>query len=106
MIKQIKIIETCFNDKVIPVILVMNHTLGHFYGAQHGDLSQALKAMLGPDMRARLDFVHQQLGLPRLGATPYDADSLADDSLMEEASILDIWALTSTPVDVMPRIRK
>uniref|UniRef100_A0AAV1VLL0 Uncharacterized protein n=1 Tax=Peronospora matthiolae TaxID=2874970 RepID=A0AAV1VLL0_9STRA len=49
------ILEACYNNKVIPVMLVLNHTQRKFYGVQHGDIFNAWNALQGPNMRERLN---------------------------------------------------
>ena len=58
-------------------MLVLNHAERDFYGAQYERQFQDWYALPGPDMRARLDSVHQKVGLPTLNASHYDEGSLA-----------------------------
>lgn len=53
------VLEACYNHKVVPLILVLNHAEGYFHGVQYGRQFQDWNAMPGPDMRAKLDMVHQ-----------------------------------------------
>ncbi|OWZ22451.1 hypothetical protein PHMEG_0002847 [Phytophthora megakarya] len=57
------ILEECFNQQVIPVMLLLKHSEGHFYGVQHGQTFIDWHTKSGPAMRSRLDAVHRKLGI-------------------------------------------
>ncbi|GMF57082.1 unnamed protein product [Phytophthora fragariaefolia] len=46
------ILEACFNHHVRPVMVLLKHREGHFYGVQHGATFHQWHAQSGPDMRA------------------------------------------------------
>ena len=71
------------------VVLNHTHTQGHFYGVQYGRQFQDWNALPGPDMRASLDSVHQEVGLLTINASPFNEGSLAESARVEEGPILE-----------------
>ena len=53
------VLEACYNHKILPLMLLLNHAEGHFYGVQYGQQFLDWNALPGPGMRTRLDKVHQ-----------------------------------------------
>ncbi|KAE9112532.1 hypothetical protein PF010_g10407 [Phytophthora fragariae] len=73
-------LEACFHQQVLPAMLLLNHTEGHFYGVQHGEIFHEWHAQRGPEMRERLDTVHRLIGLPVLPSAGYEPDSVAAEA--------------------------
>ena len=92
------IFEACSTNKATIIMLVLNHTQEHLYSVQNGGIFQSWDALQGPDMRARLYFVHVQVGLPELNAILYDDESWR--TLHERRRLIywRIWALTFMPM--------
>ncbi|CAI5731781.1 unnamed protein product [Peronospora farinosa] len=75
-------LDACFHIHVFPVMLLLKHVESHLYGVQHGNLIFEWHAQRGPDMRSRLDSVHEATGFPKLPSVGYDLDSVrAEDSI-------------------------
>ncbi|KAE9118866.1 hypothetical protein PF006_g18487 [Phytophthora fragariae] len=83
------ILEACFHQQVIPTMLLLKHTEGHFYGVQHGDTFHEWHAQRGSEMRERLDQVHRLVGLPVLPSAGYDPASVAEEAANEEQALLE-----------------
>ncbi|OWZ14412.1 hypothetical protein PHMEG_00012116 [Phytophthora megakarya] len=86
-------VELCFHHHVIPPMLLLKHTEGHFYGVQHGDLFATWDNEDGPTMRNRLDMVHRAMKWPLADAVPYDPNALHDVATAEEEAILEDMGL-------------
>ncbi|KAE8972863.1 hypothetical protein PR001_g26477 [Phytophthora rubi] len=83
------ILEACFNHHVIPTMLLLKHTEGHFYGVQHGHTFHEWHAQRGPAMRERLDTVHRKVGLPVLKSDGYEPESITEEAALEEQALLE-----------------
>ncbi|KAE9046312.1 hypothetical protein PR001_g4617 [Phytophthora rubi] len=102
------ILEACFRQQVIPTMLLLKHTEGHFYEVQHGDTFHEWHAQCGSEMRERLDQVPRLVGLPALPSAGYDPASVAEEAANEEQALLeemgvDFYASGSQP-SAMPEV--
>ncbi|KAE8882675.1 hypothetical protein PF003_g33222 [Phytophthora fragariae] len=102
------ILEACFRQQVIPTMLLLKHTEGHFYEVQHGDTFHEWHAQCGSEMRERLDQVHRLVALPVLPSAGYDPASVAEEAANEEQALLeemgvDFYASGSQP-SAMPEV--
>ncbi|GMF43886.1 unnamed protein product [Phytophthora fragariaefolia] len=61
---------------------------GHFYGVHLGETFHEWHAQRGPEMRARLDTVHAQVGLPILPSAGYEPEFVEADTTYEEQNLL------------------
>ncbi|CAI5717705.1 unnamed protein product [Peronospora effusa] len=82
-------LEACFHNHVFPVMLLLKHVESHFYGVQHGNLFFEWHAQPGPDMRSRLDSVHEATGFPKLPSVGYDLDSVRAEVTLDEQFVLE-----------------
>ncbi|KAE8909802.1 hypothetical protein PF005_g19624 [Phytophthora fragariae] len=98
------ILEACFHQKVVPTMLLLKHTEGHFYGVQHGDVFHEWHAHPGPDMRERLDHVHRLVGLPVLPSARSDPESVAAEATYEEQALLEEMGVTFMPAGPKPAL--
>ena len=87
-----KILAACYNHKVIPFMLVLNHAEDHSMESSTGDNSRT-GTLPGTDMKARLDSVHQQVDLPTLNASHYDSGKCTAEEgpILEELDV-DVYA--------------
>ncbi|GMF18684.1 unnamed protein product [Phytophthora fragariaefolia] len=68
--------EACFHLHVIPTKLLLKHKVSHFYGVHHRETFHEWHGQRGPEMRARLDTVHAQVGFPILPTAGYEPESV------------------------------